>query len=1030
MNRSLTVLACFIVCSQLASKTVAAETVDYVRQIKPILQKHCYKCHGPRERESGLRVDTAAALLQGGVRGPAMKTGKANDSLIIQAINGTIKDLRMPPDGPSPSAAEVALLTAWIDQGAKAPDEKVLTADDPRRQHWSWQPIRRPNLPSVNAAGWCRTPIDRFILARLEKSTISPSPIAGRTTLIRRLSLDLLGLPPSVADVDRFLADKASGAYERLVDRLLASPNYGERWGRHWLDAARYGDSNGFTIDSARSIWPYRDWVINALNANMPFDQFAIEQIAGDMLPDATQAQIVATGFHRNTLRNEEGGTDQEQFRVEAVVDRVNTTGSVFLGLTVGCAQCHDHKYDPISQREYYQLYAFLNNAAEPSLELSTPDQKQQAVEIAKQVSAAAKRLKDFDAKAQVEWERNLSAAAGKSSVTWTVLDPAEFVSSAKSQITELEDHSLLVSGGDTSQDTFTVVTNVASSGITAVRLETLTHASLPSRGPGLAANGNFVLGEFQLTVQASKAPAANKPADPVDVTWQSATADFSQDAFNVSGTIDGKPKTGWGIYGGTSRDHAAIYAAKQPIKAAAGSRLVFKFVHNAYNASYKIGHFRLSVTASPAGGLTIPEPVRTALQTPLKNRTKAQLATLANAYLAATTDRKPLQAEVDKLKKEQASHRKTVTSTLIMRESSPRETHIHIRGDFLRKAQRVYPDVPEILPPLTDAKLSAEAIKPKDAATRQPNRLDLARWLVGDSNPLTARVTVNRIWQRYFGVGLVETENDFGLQGTLPSHPELLDWLASEFVRLNWDVKALQRLIVTSTVYRLSSYERPELAEIDANNKLLARQRRLRLEAESVRDVALCSSGLLTGTIGGPSVYPPQPKGIDSFTQTKKNWRDSTGADRYRRGMYTFFWRSNPHPFLMTFDAPDGNAACTRRARSNTPLQALTLANDITFVELAQGLAVRVLTEIPDDTNARIDFAVQCCLGRRPNEVEHEVLLTFLDEQQQAYAASPKDAAAFAPSKLPKDVTPTDAAAWTAVGRLLMNLDEFITRE
>ena len=965
----------------------AAAKVDYAKQIRPLLSRRCYECHGPEKQESGLRVDTIAAMKEGGVRGEGLLPGEGEKSLLIEAVLGTDDDLVMPPEGDRLSEAEIKLITKWIDEGAVGVDEPAKAVSDPRRQHWSFQPVRRPALPQVVDQTWCQTPLDRFILARLEAAAIAPSGAADRATLARRLSLDLIGLPPSVEEVDRFVADSRPDAYERLVDRLLASPRYGERWGRHWLDLARYGDSNGFTIDSARSIWKYRDWVIDAINRDLPFDEFTIEQLAGDMLADATRAQRIATGFHRNTLINQEGGTDREQFRVEAVVDRVNTTGAVYLGLTIGCAQCHDHKYDPISQREYYQLFAILNNSAEPTLEVSTAEQTARLAELSRQVAAADKELKEFDRQAQPKWEQEVATAGA---VNWQVLKPIEFDSSAGAEITPLKDHSLLVGDGASGADVYTVVAPLPIASVRAVRLEALTDESLPGKGPGRAQNGNFVLGELKLSLDDGKI-----------IELAKASADFSQSKYPIANLIDGNSKTGWaigGATGGSNVDRTAIIATAEPIAAPAGARLRVVLEHQAYsNTSFKVGRLRLAVTASAAALLNLSDEVHQALLLPAAKRSKEQQAAVAAAYQQHATGRSRLAKAAAAAKKRRDDYKKTVPTTLVMEEMpTPRETHVHIRGDFLNKGQRVEPGVPDVLPPLADE-------------VKQPNRLDLARWLVDPQHPLTSRVTVNRHWQRLFGHGLVETENDFGTQGTLPTHPELLDYLAGELVRLDWDGKRLHRLIVTSAVYRQSSAARSDLAEVDPRNELLARQNRLRLEAEGVRDAALAASGLLANTIGGPSVYPPQPKGLDLFTQARKNWKDSTGSARYRRGMYTFFWRSNPHPFLATFDAPDANSTCTRRARSNTPLQALTLANDVTFIEMARALAGRVLNSQADDDAQRVERAFRLAMARQPSAHELEILTRFVESQRRQFAAETDDARQFAPRAVAGKGRPTD---------------------
>jgi mono/diheme cytochrome c family protein len=756
-------------CLLPAGRAAAAEAaVDYARDVQPILRRSCVSCHGPQRQRGGLRLDTAAGLRQGGDGGEAVVPGDGARSRLYGAITGT-EGKAMPPVGPRLAAAEVARIKAWIDQGAKPPADDRGAPAGVKVTHWSFLPVKRPAVPgSVGRIGnpSChRNPIDAFVLARLAKEGLRPSPEADRVTLLRRLALDLTGLPPTPEEIDAFVGDRRPDAYERQVERLLASPHYGERWGRHWLDLARYADSDGYSIDSPRGIWPYRDWVIDALNRDLPFDQFTIEQLAGDLLPPpvahapgspAHLAQKVATGFHRNTPSNEEGGIDKEQFRVEAVFDRVNTTGAVWMGLTVGCCQCHSHKYDPLTQREYYQLFAFFNSQDEPKLRLGVPD---------------------------------------------------------------------------------------------------------PS-------------------------PAGRRRGRPAGLT------------------------------------------------------------------------------------------------------------------------------------------------TLVLQErKQPRETHVLMGGDFTRPGAKVGPGTPAVLPPLAAAA----------HAPGSPNRLDLARWLVRPGHPLTARVAVNRVWGRYFGLGLVETENDFGTRGEPPSHPELLDWLASEWVRRGWSLKALHRLIVTSATYRQASRSRADLEARDPRNRLLGRQARLRLEAEVVRDVALAASGLLDRRVGGPSAFPPQPEGVSQFTQVKRAWKPSEGSGRYRRGMYTHFWRSAPHPALLTFDAPEAGTACTRRNRSNTPLQALTLLNDAGFAEYAYGLAGRLLPAggAGDGGPAAVRHGFRLCLGREPGEAEAKVLTAFLTKQRRHYAASPAEAAALLGGGGPAGRRLAEAkgdpgakAALVLLARVLLNLDEFITRE
>jgi mono/diheme cytochrome c family protein len=808
----------------------ASPPVDYASQVKPILTRHCVACHGAAKPRGGLRLDTAAAALSGSQSGPVVLPGRGDESPLIAAVRGDGETERMPLKQSPLAEAEIKLLRDWIDQGPKSiTNEKPGVP--PSQTHWALIPPKRPAVSDVASAGWARNPIDRFILARLERAGLAPAPEADRATLLRRLSLDLVGLPPSPAEVDAFLADRSPGAVGRTVERLLASPHFGERWARPWLDVARYADSNGYNIDAPRSIWKYRDWVIAALNTDMPFDQFAIDQIAGDLRPGNPLGARIATGFHRNTPINQEGGIDVEQFRVDAVVDRVNTTGTAFLGLTIGCCQCHDHKYDPISQREYYRLFAFFNNVDEPDLEIATP------AESAKRREVRA-RIDDM--------HRKLAA-----------------------RHSDLDEHERKW--------------------------------------------------EATLTLEFTQAQEAD---------------------------------------------------------------------------------------------------VRVAFDLPRDKRTGAQRRALIELMMARDPE---FQAEYAELVKLRASEPKLVT-TMVVRERSGgrRPTHIHLGGDFTRKGERVEPGAPAVLPALVHESPGTPA-----------DRMDLARWLVDRRNPLAARVVVNRIWQVYFGRGLVETDNDFGTQGSSPSHPELLDWLACELIDQGWSRKAIHRLITTSATYRQSSRSRPEGQAIDPDDRLLWRQARLRLDAELIRDAALTSSGLLAHVFWGPSVFPPQPDGVMNLGQMKRPWRADTGPNRYRRGLYTYFWRATPNPFLTTFDAPGGVQTCTRRMRSNTPLQALTLLNDPAFVEIAQALAGRILSERPEPASdsERVRHGVLLCLGRPALDRELHLLETVLDHERADSASLGTRPAAPLATKARCD-SRTPEGPWITVARVLLNLDEFVTRE
>ncbi|MBI1313539.1 DUF1553 domain-containing protein [bacterium] len=1027
-----------LVCVAAVGACLPAETsaddsvVDFRTQIKPILQKYCVSCHGPDETESGFRLDFGSLLLRGGDRGAAVVPGKSAESLLYKVLISDGEVARMPEGQPPLDKSQIELIQKWIDQGAKGGAEDAPSNDGrPGSDHWAFQPILRPALPRVSRSEWCQNEIDRFVLARLDAEKLAPSGEADRATLIRRLSLDLTGVLPAPDDIADFQADQSPNAYERLVDRLLASPRYGERWGRHWLDIARYADSNGFTIDGPRSIWPYRDWVIQAINENKPFDEFVIEQLAGDLLPKATRDQIVATGFHRNTLINQEGGTDQEQFRVESIVDRINTTGAAFLGITIGCAQCHVHKYDPFTQREYYQLFALFNNCDEPNLPLPTDEQAASQARVKKELAELDKQLKEHDAAlsaGQTDWEKSqLELPVAE----WTLLKPTEAASEAGATLNMIDESSILVGGNGNvpAQDVFSVTAGVPdglSGSITAVRLEALNNPLLPMKGPGWADNGNFVLSEFELSVSDGQAAGTAAAEKPQNIEFAQALTDWQQDGYPVEQTIDGNLKTGWAINGtkqsspNVSRE--AIFVLKQPLKITEGTTLTFKLRH-AQNSKYLIGSFRLSATNTALpdgdGARLVSTRIREILDVAADKRDDGQKELVVAAYGRSDLSRKPLEARQTKLKAEETELASAIPTTMILRErtTNSRQTHIMIRGNFLAEGALVEPNVPAVLPPLS-------------ATESPPNRLDFARWLFEPEHPLTSRVTINRFWQRFFGLGLVETENDFGTQGERPSHPELLDWLASEFMRLDWDVKALHRLIVTSATYRQSSAMRPELLKRDPRNRLLARQSRVRLEAEGVRDVALSASGLLSQKMLGPGVYPPQPKGIYVVTQVAKQWPESKGDDRYRRGLYTYFWRSSPYPMLPTFDAPDSNGTCTRRNRSNTPLQALTLANDASFIEFARGMSDRLLAAGEMSDADRIRLAFRAALSREPASAELERLTPFVASQRSYYELNEDAASEVASPNRPAKMSAAESATWTVFARILLNLDEFITRE
>jgi mono/diheme cytochrome c family protein len=1006
----------------------ADRVVDFGADIRPILEARCVSCHGTEKRKGGLRLDNRADAIAGGDSGPSIEPGEGALSILIEKVAGLDPLSTMPPSGEPLSPEQIGLLLAWIDQGADWP-EADAPASAPRSDHWSFQAPERPGLPEVRDVDWPTNPIDRFVLARLEAEGLGPSPEAPRETLIRRLSLDLIGLPPTPEEVDAFVADGRPDAYERLVDRLLDSPHYGERRGRRWLDLARYADTNGYEKDRERSIWPYRDWVIDALNADLPFDRFTVEQLAGDLLPDATTDQRIATGFHRNTMINEEGGIDVEEFRYAAMVDRVATTGSTWLGLTVGCAQCHTHKYDPITQREYFQLFAFLNNADEPELAVPDPLIARRRAEIQTKIDALVADLPDrfplpsdpLTDTSLAEGERRrrhlaASMAAWEAALRtfdWTPIKPVGLASKNGATLEMLEDASVLVGGDKPNQDVYTVDLETDLSGITGLRLEALPHESLPDGGPGRAplfSVGDFLLTEFEVEA----GPAGGEPAR---VTISDASEDYAEAGHPASKAIDGVPDTGWNVKGAIGRPHAAVFAFASPIGEAEGRTRFRLTMRQEYIHQMTIGRFRLSATTDPepvASGL--PAEVEAMARLPVGERSEEQREQLTQFYLSIAPELKESHAEIAELREAMPEF----PTTMVMQERRPehaRTTHIHQRGEFLSIGEPVQPGAPSVLHPIPEG--------------APPDRLTLARWLVSEDNPLVARVTMNRLWAGHFGRGIVPTLDDFGTRGEPPSHPGLLDWLAVEFEDRGWSLKAMHRLIVTSATYRQSADVSPTLLDRDPENVLLGRGPRMRLEAEQLRDLALAASGLLNPEIGGPSVYPPQPEGVTSLAYGGPSWPTSTGPERYRRGLYTFTKRTAPFAAFITFDAPTSEVTCTRRERSNTPLQALTLLNDPVFVEASQAMARRLLLEMPGgDDEGRATLAFRLVLAREPGASELAAILDFVDAQRARIEAGDLDAAAIAGDLGRDDLDLPGLAAWATACRVLLNLDETITSE
>jgi len=937
----------------------ALHAVDFQRDVRPILANHCFKCHGPddKARKAKLRLDVR----------PEQDVLK---EILLRIDHGDVEE-RMPPAAAKKplSAAQKKVLRDWVNAGA------VYT------EHWAFIAPKRPERPKVKQADWPRNGIDSFILAQLEAARKKPAPTADRYRLVRRLSLDLIGLPPTPEEVKAFVNDKRPDAYERLVDRLLARPEYGERWAQPWLDLARYADTNGYEKDRPRSIWPWRDWVINALNSDLPFDQFTVEQIAGDLLPKATQAQRIATGFHRNTMVNEEGGIDPLEFRFYAMVDRVNTTATTWLGLTLGCAQCHTHKFDPVPHQSYYEMMAFMNNTAEPELLVPTPGQEKQREALEKESAGRYAKL-PVDEKKFEAW----LAAGREGALDWQILRPAR-VDTNLGWMDLLDDGSLFVQGDTAKHDTYTLEFRRLPAGITALRLEALPDERLPKGGPGRAyyegPKGDFFLSGLKVT------------ADGQPVKLQKGTENYAKQWIGkgkpgAMAALDGDLQTGWSVSGREGKASQAVWQLTAPLTAKS-LKLRLDFSRH-YSAS--LGRFRISVTTSghPATAKNLPAEFEALLARPADALSADERLMLRYFYLENSPDmaaaRKPIEALRKKMPKP--------PTTLVMQERPllhTRATHRHHRGEFLSPREPVNPKVLPFLPPL---------------APGQPrNRLGLAQWLVSKDNPLTARVTVNRFWAELFGEGLVRTPDDFGYTGSAPSHPELLDWLALEFVRRGWSQKKLLRLIVTSAIYRQNTGAS------------------FRLPAEQIRDSVLRVSGLLHQKLSGPSVFPPQPKSIGEGIYGGGGWRTSTGTDRYRRSLYTYRKRSMPFAMHHTFDAPSHESCVARRDRSNTPLQALTLLNDALFLEASRKLGNWAVMQKGGET-AITRALFQRCLTRPPDALEVKVIDEFYKKQMARFEADKKMAQQFAGKGEGDAAT---RAAWTALARALLNTHEFITR-
>jgi uncharacterized protein DUF1553/uncharacterized protein DUF1549/cytochrome c len=997
----------------------AAQSPVFAEKIRPILAQRCYSCHGPALQQNGLRLDSLASIRKGSDYGPIIVPHKADQSRIIRRLEAQERP-QMPYGGPPLTRAQIGTIRQWIDAGAPGPDDNTPLAAAPAPKHWAYVKPSVVTPPAVKNSAWLRNPIDNFILAKLEKEGLQPAPEANKSALLRRVYLDLTGLPPTPQELRDFLADTRPDAYERVVDRLFASPHYGEHWAHQWLDLARYADSNGYEKDAQRTAWEYRDWVIRALNADLSFRDFTIDQIAGDMLPNPTTDQLIATGFNRNSMLNQEGGIDVNEYYYYSEVDRVNTTASVWLGSTLGCAQCHNHKFDPFPQKDYYRFLAFFSNiphpiagkddrwTQEPELELPNAEQAAKSKELRAQIDNLQHRLDtqtDALDQGQLRWEKQLADTEKK----WVTLRPSEYRSEGGAKLQLLSDGSILAGGANPEADTYTIKTSVPLTGVTGIRLEVLPDGSLPHNGPGRDTAGNFFLSDFDV-----------QPGSGSNVQWKKAAADDAQDGYEIKGVVEKKPGrlSGWAINEGTdsSLQRQAVFVPEKPITA---NTLVITLKHQMRHSSRNIGHFRISVTqdADPEFVVGIPASVRPALSIAPEKRTDQQKQQLSAAYRAVAPELNDTRKQIADLK--QNLKALNINTAMILREQSTGvrpSANVRERGTYTSPGELVYADVPSALNPL-----------PKGIT---PNRLALARWLVSDDNPLTARVTVNHFWEAIFGHGIVETSEDFGTQGDPPSHPELLDWLAVQFMHDGWSMKKIQRLMVTSATYRQDSRVSPELLAKDPYNKLYAHGPRFRVDAETVHDIALEESGLLSNKMFGPPVFPYQPEGVWDIPYSSEKWIESNGEDRYRRSVYTFIRRSAPYPSLVTYDAPSREFCTVRRVRTNTPLQALTSLNDPYFFDAARALAHRLMTEGGNSVNDRIKYGFILAASRQPSTSELEKVAGFFRAEEANYRKHPDAAYKVLKSRAGSEADAPETAAWTMVSNVLLNTDEAITKE
>ncbi len=1016
LSRSLHLFVVGSLFAPLSLQAAPAGKVSFQRDIKPLLTHRCFTCHGPDEveRKGDLRLDIREEALKG-----AIKPGNGKASELYARITSNDPELVMPsPAGKKPPVKpeEAEMIRRWIDEGAQYD------------AHWAYVPVARPASPAIKQAAWARGEIDRWILAAQEQQGLGPAADADKRTLLRRLSFDLTGLPATAAELDAFVKDTSPQAYEKVVDRLLASEYFGERMALYWLDVVRFADTAGYHSDNQRDLAPYRDYVIRAFNQNKRFDEFTREQLAGDLLPGATSEQRIASGYNRLLQTTEEGGAQAKEYTAKYVADRVRNTSSIWMASTMGCCECHNHKFDPFTAREFYSLGAFFADVSETAVgrqaqtKVPLPEQEQQLKQIDADLAVARSKFNATTPEliaAQAKWETEATAALRESGSTWIAAKPEKAESSGGAKLVVKDDLSILSTGKNPVKDDYAITIASALPQITAIRLEVLTDDTLTNKSLSRG-NGNFVLTEIEI-----EKVAADGKAQRLKVA--AADADFSQESHPVAQAIDGNAATGWAGNGHVeAKSRTAAFTLAEPLKLAADERLQIRLLHQSQYPLHNIGKFRLSLTAADKptlSGGSLSAEIATILQSEPEKRTAAHKEKLAAHFRGIAPELKTQRDEVARLEQAQKALTDAFPSTLVSTSAAPRMVRILPRGNWLD-------DSGEVMQPAVPGFLNKNAPKTDVRQTR----LDLANWLLAKDHPLTARVFVNRVWKLYFGRGLCRSLEDFGMQGEYPTHPELLDWLAAEFVESGWNVKHIIKLMVMSHAYQQTSQVGAVAKEKDPTNVYFTRQNRWRIEAEMVRDNALSISGLLVKKIGGASVKPYQPAGYWQYLNfPKREWQNDTGESQYRRGLYTFWQRTFIHPSLAAFDAPSREECTVQRPVSNTPQQALVLLNDPTYVEAARALAGKIVASRGSDTSSRLRFAYQQTLLRKPTAEEQKLLSALFDKHLAQFKA---DEAAAKQLQTVGDLKPAagqdaaELAAWTSIARVLLNLHETIVRE